>query len=209
VAAAFWAPVSIYDDNHVDTGFKIQFKEASDISLRMFREMEGKKYGVSWIKTFIMTGGAEGTTNLDLSQQTIEEVRSLMISPPVYLNALMSDFQSGGGELIIQDFITLRDLNSLEESAIMNCTGLGSYDLFDDKELIPVKGQLIIMEPQPEIDYSYILDSRDTLLYMFPRADGIILGGTMEHGNWSTECNIDVRSRILKGHSQIACGMSQ
>ena len=42
----------------------------------------------------------------------------------------------------------------------------------------PVKGQLTILLPQPEVQYAAI--ARDT--YMFPRSDGIVLGGTHEEG---------------------------
>ena len=36
---------------------------------------------------------------------------------------------------------------------IFNCTGLGSRELFKDEELVPVRGQLEVLLPQPEIDY--------------------------------------------------------
>ena len=41
----------------------------------------------------------------------------------------------------IRTFDTPRDLMTFSEPFIINYTGLGSRDLFDDAELIPVKGQ--------------------------------------------------------------------
>ena len=81
----------------------------------------------------------------------------------------------------------------------MNCTGLGAKGLFQDEELTPVKGQLTVLAPQPEVNYvAYQHD-----LYMIPRRDGILLGGTFERGNWSLEPDPGEKRRILEGHRRI------
>jgi D-amino-acid oxidase len=64
------------------------------------------------------------------------------------------------------------------EPVIISCTGLGAAELFGDPELQPVKGQLTVLLPQPEIDYAVLAGH----LYMFARSDGIQLGGTHERG---------------------------
>ena len=35
---------------------------------------------------------------------------------------------------------------NLPENLIMNCTGFGSYHLFNDKNLVPIKGNLLYIE---------------------------------------------------------------
>jgi D-amino-acid oxidase len=35
---------------------------------------------------------------------------------------------------------------------------------------------------------------------MFPRADGILLGGTFERGNWSIDPDPDTEKRIVDAH---------
>ena len=67
---------------------------------------------------------------------------ALAIEPSIYLDALVRDFLQSGGRIVIRTFDTPRDLMSLAEPIVVNCTGLGSYTLFNDKELVPVKGQL-------------------------------------------------------------------
>ena len=49
--------------------------------------------------------------------------------------------------------------------------------------LQPVRGQLAILLPQPEIRYAFTGEAG----YMFPRADGILLGGTFERGVWDAD----------------------
>jgi glycine/D-amino acid oxidase-like deaminating enzyme len=89
---------------------------------------------------------------------------------------------------------------SLPEPLIMNCTGLGSYFLFNDRELEPVKGQLIVLKPQPEVDYITLV--RNGGLYMMPRSDGIMLGGSHQYGDWDLSPDPFVTEHILKGQSR-------
>ena len=81
---------------------------------------------------------------------------------------------------------------------MVNCTGLGAAALFGDAELSPIKGQLTILRPQPEVDYIALAFG----LYMFPRKDGIVLGGTFERGVATMEPNREAEERILAGHAR-------
>ena len=113
---------------------------------------------------------------------------SMRIEPSIYLDALVREFHSLGGRIVIREFKTPRDLMSIQESVIVNCTGLGSLDLFSDEELIPVKGQLTFLVPQPEVNYEF---------NCMPRFDGIALGSTGEWGVWTLEPNEEARQRIV------------
>ena len=133
---------------------------------------------------------------------------SIRIEPSIYLDALVEDVLLFGGHIVIRKFDTPRDLMSLEETVIVNCTGLGSYTLFDDRELTPLKGQLTVLVPQPEVDYNTFGGlSRNTSggfgIHMQPRSDGIILGGTSERGVWSLEPNEEARRRVVEGHIEL------
>jgi glycine/D-amino acid oxidase-like deaminating enzyme len=128
----------------------------------------------------------------------VRRFTTMMVEPPVYLNALMRDYQLAGGRIVTREFATRDELLQLSEPVIMNCTGLGAKTLFDDAELTPVKGQLTVLLPQPEIDYIVLADD----LYMMPRADGILLGGTHERGEWSLDVNKDAMDRVVRGHQQ-------
>ena len=82
---------------------------------------------------------------------------------------------------------------------IFNCTGLGAKALFEDAELTPVKGQLTILLPQPEVEYAVLAGD----LYMFPRADGILLGGSHEEGEWSLTPNLERKQEVLAGQQRL------
>jgi D-amino-acid oxidase len=104
---------------------------------------------------------------------------------------------------VVREFQSASEIASLQEPVIMNCTGLGAGKLFNDKELTPVKGQLIFLLPQPEVDYISITDE----LYMFPRRDGVLLGGTHEPGVFSLEPNPEAWQNVMQGHMKITAGM--
>ena len=85
---------------------------------------------------------------------------------------------------MIRKFETPRDVLALSENVIVNCTGLGAKALFGDDELMPLKGLLVLLPPQDEVNYSTnggvnIPESqRGLFIHMMPRTDGIVLGGT-------------------------------
>ena len=82
---------------------------------------------------------------------------------------------------------------------VFNCTGIGARALFGDEQMIPVRGQLAILAPQPDVRYA----ASGTWGYMFPRADGIILGGTFERNVWDTTPDPARIARILASHKEI------
>jgi glycine/D-amino acid oxidase-like deaminating enzyme len=133
----------------------------------------------------------------------VREFYTMLIEPAVYLPAVLRDVRLAGGTLIVRDFPTRQQVMELPEKTIVNCTGLGARELFEDAEMMPIKGQLTVMLPQPEIDYIVLAGGT----YMFPRSDGILLGGTHERGIWSLEPNADAKAHVLAAHAAFFGGM--
>ena len=218
IAGGLWLPTSVYDKTKVDSKFLSQFDIACRISHRMFQDYIGDNYGVWWMKEFSLGIAMEFPVSTVLFPEIkehrnpktyfgfdyVQQFTTMMIEPPIYLNALLRDFYLAGGKVKVRFFESMGDITSLRESVIMNCTGLGAGKLFNDKELIPVRGQLSILIPQPEIDYSYAGEIEGKFIYMLPRKDGVVLGGTFQEGNWSLEPNDQDSEMILKRHGIIA-----
>jgi glycine/D-amino acid oxidase-like deaminating enzyme len=123
----------------------------------------------------------------------------MLIEPAIYLNALIRDFHLAGGRIVIRDFASARDVASLREDLIFNCTGLGARELFGDTELTPIRGQLVFLLPQPEVEYCMI----GLGIYMFPRHDGILLGGTFERGQSNLQPDPATTDRLLQEHANL------
>ena len=116
---------------------------------------------------------------------------------------------------MIRKFETREEIGKLEENVIFNCTGLGAKALFGDEELTPVKGQLTVLIPQSEVNYSTAggipgasRDTRGFSPHMQPRSDGIVLGGTSERGESTLEPNEEAMRRIVDAHIAFFNAMS-
>jgi glycine/D-amino acid oxidase-like deaminating enzyme len=136
------------------------------------------------------------------------ERTEMRIEPSIYLDALMNDFLLWGGKLVIRKFETPRDVAALAENVIVNCTGLGSKALFNDPELMPLKGQLTVLMPQPEITYSTSGGAKPPapgsgFIHMMPRTDGIVLGGTSLRDDWTLTVDEPQRQRIVDTHIEL------
>lgn len=221
IAGGFWSPTSVYDSEAASTKFTEQFRLACRISNRAFQLLVGPEYGVRWIDTVEMyrdeaslAGDLPGGNDLYPQQEAHRDAEryfgfpyarqysTMLIEPPVYLNALLRDFYIAGGKLVVREFRTREEIMRLPEPVIFNCTGLGARALFDDQKLSPVRGQLEVLLPQPEIDYCYLGSG-----YMFPRRDGIILGGTWDHDDWSLMPKAKQTTRIIEEHAEIMNGL--
>ncbi|MCC7242542.1 MAG: FAD-dependent oxidoreductase [Acidobacteria bacterium] len=198
-----------------------QFRSAAEVSYRQLQLMVGPRYGVYWIDSYNATDdpnprpGGGGDSDLVPEHLRTGQDRevlgpgehpfptryairqsNLAIEPSIYLDALVQDFQAFGGRIVIKRFESRRDLAALPEPVIVNCTGLGSFSLFEDEELVPVKGQLTFLVPQPEVNYrasAQLPDNSNASIN--PRRDGIVVGNSQERGVWSLEPNEEIRRR--------------
>ena len=196
-----------------------QFRRAAEIAYREHQLLVGRGYGVSWIPSYTPSdtlpgprraaageGGAGADPLLPGSVASASmtlgpgehpfltryaRVSPIMrFEPSIYLEKLMHEVVEFGGKIVVRRFDTPRDLMALAEKLIVNCTGLGAKKLFGDEELTPLKGQLTVLVPQPEIDYS--------TGGMMPRSDGIVLGHVTIRDDWSLDVNQEERTRVVE-----------
>lgn len=216
VAGGQWSPTSVYDEEIITPAFRLQFDRAMAIAYRYFQNLVGPRYGVRWISNYNLSDESSEEEDFQNRYQAfypqlrylrqgdhpfpVDYARhydTMLIEPAVFLPAVMSDFFGAGGKIGIREFAAAEEILALEEEVIFNCTGLGSHALFGDDMLMPVKGQLTFLLPQEEVEFNIIGNGG---LYMFPRSDGILLGGTYERGEWSLEPDPEATRRIIDGH---------
>lgn len=214
IAGGQWGPYSVYRDSAVTPEFRAQFAAALDYSWRRFQIMVGDDYGVRWLTTY-SEGEAPGPTaalypyhpaarTLAASEHPFPIERlfrydTMYVETGRFLRQLQQDIEVSGGKIVVRSFDTPAEIAALPEKLVFNCTGLGAGKLFGDTELTPIRGQLAILLPQPEVNYALTANAG----YMFPRADGLILGGTFDHGNWSTDPDPATAVRIIEAHRDL------
>jgi len=123
-----------------------------------------------------------------------------IIEMPIYLNWLMERYKLLGGQLLKKKVEAFSEVPE-QYSVIVNCTGLNSGELCNDKEVYPVRGQIIRIRAM--IDQMHLDQQIPTLSYIVPRSKDMILGGVAQEGNWSLQPTEEDRNFILKKCSNI------
>lgn len=117
---------------------------------------------------------------------------------PVYMPRLEERFRAAGGRIEVTGQIvrSIADLKR-QHPLIVNCTGLGARDLCGDRELIPVRGQLV-RTTNPGVDRC-VADEHHPLgiAYVIARSTDCILGGTAEENVESLDISVRDRQRLL------------
>jgi D-amino-acid oxidase len=110
-----------------------------------------------------------------------------LIDMPVYLGYLRDRLLDAGGRLRIKP---VRSLVAVLDQAgvVVNCTGARAGDLAGDRELYPVRGQLVVIA-NPGITEFFAEDTGEDpdQLYILPHGDRVVLGGTADVGSWNME----------------------
>jgi glycine/D-amino acid oxidase-like deaminating enzyme len=225
--AAFTPTSGLYANQQRTPEWDEQFREAIRIAYRQLQLLVGPKYGVSWIYNYAPTDNPQlgsgrnplmpddtrtGAVVLGPGEHPFPypyaiQRPEMRFEPSIYLDALMQDVVAFGGSIKVRKFESQADLMTLDESVIVNCTGLGAKALFGDPDLVPLKGQLVALIPQEEVNYATTGGVRvsppGVFVHMMSRRDGIILGGTSERDVWTLDVNEQERNRVVEGHIQL------
>jgi D-amino-acid oxidase len=96
------------------------------------------------------------------------------------------------------------DHQGLKASLVINCTGLSASKLggVKDKSVIPARGQIVLVRNDPGSMFSIsgTDDADDEVSYIMMRAagGGTILGGSYQKGNWESQFDPNLATRIMK-----------
>lgn len=218
IAGGQISPFGHFREDAVTPEWRGQFRAAMDYSWRRFQIMVGDDYGIRWLPTYEESdkpvlrsdwmdayyphGRTLAPRDHPFPLENVISFDTMYVETGRYLRQMMRDVQVAGGILQRRDFATPASFADLPETLIFNCTGLGSRSLFGDEGMIPVRGQLAILLPQPEVRYAFAGQAG----YMFPRADGILLGGTFERDEWDTNPDPTDIARIVASHRRFFDG---
>ena len=104
-----------------------------------------------------------------------------------YSRQLINDFFVEGGKIEKVEFHSPADLNTLPQKVVVNATGYGARALWKDESIVPIRGQIAWLIPQPEVRYSVFYKN----LFFLSRRDGIAVldvgRGEMEGYNDASE----------------------
>lgn len=205
-AAAFWFPYHIRNDNRGIRWCResytayTQFSENNDTGVSMQTLVKVLRKGIedseeNWIE-FLPDGICNISKGNDTDQQydIVYEVTVPLIETQIFLPWLMEKLKLDGVTFIQEKIKSLHAINHLYDF-VFNCTALGSRLLCDDETIIPVRGQVGLLAPDVSPSIFYL--DNETPLYIVPRKDAIIIGGTYEENISSDTTEPGVIQQLL------------
>jgi glycine/D-amino acid oxidase-like deaminating enzyme len=127
----------------------------------------------------------------------LQRYTMMMFNLTAYARLLVSDFIANGGKIEIAEFHTPADFASLRQTTIVNATGYGARALFGDESVIPVRGQLARMIPQPDIHYGLFYQH----VSFIPRRDGLVFQVTGADDYYGYDDDTTVPDRAEAEHA--------
>jgi D-amino-acid oxidase len=110
---------------------------------------------------------------------------------PIYMRYLLRRFERRGGTIRREEVTDLAALCT-RHSLVVNCSGVWAQTLVGDEQVYPIRGQVIRVSTNdgpngPLSSVGLFHEPEDAQpTYAFPRSDGVILGGTVDEGQWQT-----------------------
>ncbi|MEU2309666.1 FAD-dependent oxidoreductase [Streptomyces misionensis] len=118
-----------------------------------------------------------------------------VIDMPTHLAWLRDRLVRAGGTVEARAATRLAEVPA---DVVVNCSGLGARALVPDPGVRPVRGQLVLVEnPGITTYYTSVDHSSPVAAYFIPQPYGLILGGTAQEGDWSTEPDPATAAEII------------
>lgn len=226
VSAGFWKPYCL--DGCSDQLIKKWGKETYDRMIKEAFSKDGCQLGVQTLPAFVLNNTEKVETpfwydivdryrELDMKElssvcatNSLSDLRSgfefttTTVTVNKYIPFYMKYLESKGVKIIqkklskIAEFIDATKNNGFDY--IINCTGLGALEFCNDRNMNPVRGQVLRVKA-PWIKNCVILEHEVT--YLLPMSDLVVIGGTQEPGEFSIEPNDDDCKKILERCCQL------
>lgn len=171
-----------------------------EISLVQMYEMFEEEREEPWWKDYVFGFRNVGKNELEVLRLPTDKscwtFTTMTIACHSYLLWQLEQFKASGGKVIQKKVNSLQKIDG-DYDVIVNCTGLGSKELVNDELMNPVRGQCMLVKA-PWIKHVFAYEGHDSLTYVIPRNDVVVIGGTVGIGEWSEEVDPEVSKRIME-----------
>ncbi|MGB9377823.1 MAG: FAD-dependent oxidoreductase [Mycobacteriales bacterium] len=193
IAAALWYPYRAFPEAEVTrwgaATYAVLAGLAGDMStgvhMRTGRELYESPTADPWWRNAVPSLDRVPQEQLPPGYVDGIELTVPVIDPSVHLPWLVAK-ATGAGVAFRQAHVS--DLAALAPDAdvIVNCTGLGAQHLLGDDTLVPVRGQIVVVAQVGVTDW-LLADTEGVEIYVIPREQTIVLGGTAQVGDTDLE----------------------
>lgn len=131
---------------------------------------------------------------------------TLVINTDLAMQYLMQRFISNGGRVSQLNVTDIKGAFA-QFSIVVNCTGLGSRELFNDPSMYAARGQVVLVRAKDDVTVIQTDEhGKNSLGYVVPRHRDIVLGGTYQVGNESLLVSAQDTADILRKTANMTSG---
>jgi len=206
-AAAVWYPYLCFPRDKVIPWARATFEyiqreviddPKSGCVMRTVTEMFDKPQPDPWWRD-ALPGEVERPSEEELPEGYVDgyRIQSIVIDTSLYMEYLMETFKKSGGVIIQKEVKDIQETLK-EYYLVVNCTGLGSRELFNDDKIYPVRGQMVKIKATGFDQVVVDDEGPNNLCLTVPRVNDIMLGGTAQVNNWNTEIDPKDTEEILR-----------
>lgn len=206
IAAAFWYPYLCNPRDKATkwSGFTLRYlkqnaleDEKSGCIKRMVTELFEEKVGEPWWRDAVESYSRPTEDELPAGYVDGYKTEAILMDTSKYMEWLVAQYKELGGT-VEQREVSDVDQAFEDHDIVVNCTGLGSRELFGDEDVYPVRGQVVVVKPNGTEDVLADDEGRNSMAVIIPRINDIVLGGTVQANNWSLEVDPEDTENILR-----------
>lgn len=131
---------------------------------------------------------------------------TLSIDNSIFLKDLYEKVLVQGATVIPKKFNSQEEIFNLSEPIIINCTSIGSHELFHDDEFTPVRGHVLYLKPQNNITYQLhaaVPGSSIFWVNIYPMKDKLLIGGVSEPNEWNDQAQENILDELLHNAQEL------
>lgn len=125
-----------------------------------------------------------------------------VLDMPVYLAWLAARLEALGGSVSRLSLAALPTTGAV----LVNCAGLGARGLAQDPSVVPVRGQVVLVDGV-RLDRWWLDAAVPT--YVVPRSSTVVVGGTEQHGDWSRTPSPETTAAIMHRATRLVPELAQ
>lgn len=205
-AAALWYPYHCFPKEKAARWAKntldylkdyLIFDKKSGCVTRKITEVFEKKVGVPWWRDAVPNYSKTPKNQLRSTYVDGHTIEGILMDTTLYMNYVLSKFRELGGVIMQKE---IRDIHEAlnRYDTVVNCTGLGSRELFNDRQVYPSRAQMVKIEPNGFSEAIADNEGSNSLGVIIPRLNDIVLGGTDQENNWNLNVDPEDTKKILE-----------
>lgn len=205
-AAAFWYPYLCNPKNKATQWGKITLNylkreilndPQSGCLTRTITEVFEKEVEEPWWKDAVEEYRRPKKNELPQGYVDGYQVEGVLMDTTIYMDYLVNKFKELGGVIVQKTVANIREpLQNYQ--IVVNCTGLGSRELFHDDTVYPIRGQMVKVKSNGFDQVIADDEGRNSLAVIIPRLHDIMLGGTTQKNDWNLDIDPKDTQEILK-----------